>query len=139
MDVRPAQGHRRLTAVVLLGFGDHRWWPVFLGNNNGTFVALDAKTGKELWSFQTGAGVNAPATVFEGKDGKQRVAVVAGGNSLAGTTHGDNLWVFSLDGTVEQEPGLEGSAEAVAHAGEESADGAAESDSETKEESADEQ
>ncbi|NLE79246.1 MAG: PQQ-binding-like beta-propeller repeat protein, partial [Rhodococcus sp.] len=77
---------------------------VFVGKNDGHLVALDAKTGDELWSFQTGAGVNAPPTVFWA-DGEQKVAVVAGGNSLAGTTHGDNLWVFSLTGEVESLPG----------------------------------
>ena len=52
-----------------------------------------------LWSFQTGAGANDTAAVFE-QDGKQYVAFLAAGNSLVATAHGDSLWLFSLDGTL---------------------------------------
>ena len=79
---------------------------VFVGKNDGEFVALNAKTGEELWHFQTGAGANAPATVFE-SEGEEKIAIVAGGNALAGSTHGSNLWVFSLGGKVDRLPGLE--------------------------------
>lgn len=91
---------------------------VFVGKNDGEFVALDAKTGEELWSFQTGAGANAPATVFE-SEGEEKIAIVAGGNALAGSTHGANLWVFSLNGELESLPGLEKAGESITHAGEE--------------------
>ena len=50
-----------------------------------------------MWSFQTGAGANDAPTVFE-HDGKEYVAFYAGGNALAASPHGDNLWLFSLDG-----------------------------------------
>ena len=33
---------------------------VFNGEGNGMFRAFDATTGKKLWEFQCGAGVNAP-------------------------------------------------------------------------------
>lgn len=90
---------------------------VFVGKNDGRLVALNATDGRELWDFQTGAGANAPATVFE-VDGKQKVAIVAGGNALGGSPHGANLWVFSLDGEVLEVP-APGSGEAIEHAGEE--------------------
>jgi quinohemoprotein ethanol dehydrogenase len=93
---------------------------VFVGKNDGEFVGLNAKTGEELWHFQTGAGANAPATVFE-SEGEEKIAIVAGGNALAGTTHGSNLWVFSLNGEVEELPGLEKAGEAIKHAGDEGA------------------
>jgi quinohemoprotein ethanol dehydrogenase len=107
---------------------------VFVGKNDGNLVALNAETGKELWSFQTGAGANAAATVFE-VDGKQKVALVAGGNALAGTTHGANLWVFSLDGTKGPLSGLGGKGEAITHAGEDAdpADDAAKEEPKTTE------
>jgi quinohemoprotein ethanol dehydrogenase len=91
---------------------------VFVGKNDGEYVALNAKTGEELWHFQTGAGANAPGTVFE-SEGEEKIAVVAGGNALAGSTHGANLWVFSLNGEMESLPGLEKAGEAIKHAGEE--------------------
>jgi alcohol dehydrogenase (cytochrome c) len=72
---------------------------VFSGRNNGEFVAYNATTGEQLWSFQTGAGANASASVYE-SGGEEHVIELAGGNSLAGSPHGDNLWQFSLKGTL---------------------------------------
>ena len=46
-----------------------------------------------LWSFQTGAGANDTAAVFE-QDGKQYVAFLSAGNSLMASAHGDSLWLF---------------------------------------------
>jgi alcohol dehydrogenase (cytochrome c) len=94
---------------------------VFVGHNNGDFVAYNAENGEELWSFQTGAGANTTATVFE-DEGEEKVAIYAGGNSLAATSHGENFWVFSLNGTVEPAKGEEAEAEGTTHAGEESAE-----------------
>ena len=51
---------------------------VFVGHNDGRLIAYDARDGEQLWEFQTGAGANATATVFE-HDGKQYVMLVAAG------------------------------------------------------------
>jgi quinohemoprotein ethanol dehydrogenase len=72
---------------------------VFVGHNDGRLIAFDTRNGRQLWEFQTGAGANAPATVFEHK-GKQYVILVSAGSSLGGTTHGDSVWLFGLDGTL---------------------------------------
>jgi alcohol dehydrogenase (cytochrome c) len=72
---------------------------VFVGRNSGELQAYDAKSGDRLWSFQTGAGANNTSTIFQ-QDGKEYVAFLSGGNSLGATPHGDNLWLFGLDGTV---------------------------------------
>jgi alcohol dehydrogenase (cytochrome c) len=72
---------------------------VFVGRNSGELEAYDAEDGELLWSFQTGAGANNAPTFFE-RDGKQYMVFYAGGNSLAASPHGDNLWLFSLDGTM---------------------------------------
>ncbi|MBO1514552.1 PQQ-dependent dehydrogenase, methanol/ethanol family [Metabacillus bambusae] len=74
---------------------------VFVGHSDGRFIALDAKTGDQLWEFMTDAGVNAPPISYE-IDGKQYITVFAAGNSLAGSKHGDSVWTFSLDGTIEK-------------------------------------
>ncbi len=50
---------------------------VFYGQPDGKVAALDAKTLKELWSFNTGGGVNAPPMTFT-SDGKQYVAILVG-------------------------------------------------------------
>lgn len=92
---------------------------VFVGSNAGELQAFEATTGKPLWKFQTGAGANNVATIFRHK-GKQYVTFYAGGNALAGTAHGDNLWLFALDGTLaEVAPGQGG--HAILHAGERAA------------------
>lgn len=50
---------------------------VFTGHPDGKISAYDAKTLDELWSFETGAGVNAPPITFS-VDGKQYVAIAVG-------------------------------------------------------------
>ena len=75
---------------------------VFVGRNGGQLEAYNAENGEgPLWSFQTGAGANTTATVFE-QEGTQYLAFLAGGNALAATKHGDNLWLFSLEGTMDE-------------------------------------
>ena len=37
---------------------------VFTGEGNGKFAAYNSSNGKELWSFQAGAGVNAPPSSY---------------------------------------------------------------------------
>ena len=68
---------------------------VFSGEGNGEFAAYDAKNGEKLWHFQCGAGVNAPPISYA-LDGKQYVAVAAGGNALWGFRQGGAVIVFGL-------------------------------------------
>ena len=72
---------------------------VFVGRNDGRLTALDSSDGTKLWEFQTGAGMNAPATVFE-HEGRQYVVAYSAGNLFAGSTRGDSVWLFGLDGTL---------------------------------------
>jgi alcohol dehydrogenase (cytochrome c) len=76
---------------------------VFVGRNDGRLTALDSSTGEPLWEFQTGAGMNAPVSVFE-HDGKEYVAAYSAGNLFAGSAHGDSVWLFALDGTLGPAP-----------------------------------
>jgi len=71
---------------------------LFVGRNDGRLTALDSSNGQKLWEFQTGAGVNAPASVFE-HEGEQYVAVLSAGNTFVGTPRGDSVWLFGLSGT----------------------------------------
>ena len=68
---------------------------IFSGVGKGVFAALDSATGKRLWSQPCDAGVNAPPITYA-VDGKQFVAVAAGGNSLFGFKTGDSVVVFGL-------------------------------------------
>lgn len=81
---------------------------VFWGTPEGYLKAADAKTGKEVWKFQTGSGVVAPPVTWKGKDGQQYVAVVSGwggavplwGGDVASKVNyleqGGSVWVFKL-------------------------------------------
>ncbi len=80
---------------------------VFYGTPEGFLKAVDARTGKELWSFQTGSGVVAPPVTWE-QDGEQYIAVMSGwggavplwGGDVAKKVNylnqGGSLWVFKL-------------------------------------------
>jgi len=68
---------------------------VFNGEGNGLFRAFDAATGKKLWEFQCGAGVNAPAVSYTVR-GKQYIAVAAGGNTQLDFKRGNSVLVFAL-------------------------------------------
>ena len=81
---------------------------VFHGDIRGQFKALDAKTGKPLWQFQTGSGISAGPMTYE-LGGKQYVAVVSGRTfaipaffgpigekMVAASPEGGTLFVFEL-------------------------------------------
>jgi PQQ-dependent dehydrogenase (methanol/ethanol family) len=68
---------------------------VFAGEGNGWLKAYDAKSGKVLWQYQCGAGVNAPPTSYT-VNGKQYIAVAAGGNSQLDFKRGNSVFVFAL-------------------------------------------
>jgi alcohol dehydrogenase (cytochrome c) len=89
---------------------------IFIGRNDGRLQAYNATNGNLLWSFQTGAGANDAPTIFE-HDGHEMIAFLAAGNALAASPHGDSLWLFSLDGTLNQ-VASPGAGTGVEHAGE---------------------
>src|SRR6266498_666836 len=68
---------------------------VFNGEGNGWFKAFDARTGKELWKYNAGAGVNSPAVSYM-VNGKQYIAVAAGGNTQLDFKRGNSVIVFTL-------------------------------------------
>jgi alcohol dehydrogenase (cytochrome c) len=69
---------------------------VFTGEGNGRFKAYDSETGAILWSFQAGAGVNAPPSSYT-VDGKQYIVVAAGGNTQLNYKRGNNIIAFALN------------------------------------------
>ena len=68
---------------------------VFNGEGSGDFAAFDARSGAKLWRFNCGAGVNAPPISYA-IDGKQYVAVAAGGSQIWGFRQGGAVIVFGL-------------------------------------------
>jgi PQQ-dependent dehydrogenase (methanol/ethanol family) len=99
---------------------------VFYGTMDGWFKAVDSRTGKALWQFQTGSGVIGQPVTYRGPDGHQYVAVLSGIGGWPGavvvndldtrdkgaalgwgevmapikeqTSRGGMLFVFSVDG-----------------------------------------
>jgi PQQ-dependent dehydrogenase (methanol/ethanol family) len=76
---------------------------LFGGVSDGNLVAYDIKTGDVLWSFQTGAGADAPVISYE-VAGTQYLAILSGGNNFNLSQTGDNLWAFKIGGTVAPLP-----------------------------------
>ena len=80
---------------------------VFWGTPEGFLKAADAKTGKEVWSFNVGTGIVAPPITWE-QDGEQYIGVAAGwggavplwGGDVAKRVNmlnqGGSMWVFKL-------------------------------------------
>jgi PQQ-dependent dehydrogenase (methanol/ethanol family) len=69
---------------------------VFTGEGNGRFRAYDSRNGKMLWTFNAGAGVNAPPSSYS-VDGKQYVVVGAGGNVQINYKRGDAIIAFTVE------------------------------------------
>jgi len=80
---------------------------VFTGTPEGYLKAFDAKSGKELWKFQTGSGIVSSPITWE-TNGEQYIAVASGwggavplwGGDVAKRVNflnqGGSLWVFKL-------------------------------------------
>ncbi len=78
---------------------------VFTGMMTGEFQALDADTGKVLWSFQTPSGIIGHPVTWE-RNGKQYVTVMSGLGGVYSQRGGDpnlvnlptgvTLWTFAL-------------------------------------------
>ena len=81
---------------------------VFYGTADGWFRAVDARSGKVLWSHKLGSGVIGLPISYLGPDHRQYIAIYSGvgGNarvpvdkSVAGfPAQGGTLYVFSIDG-----------------------------------------
>jgi plastocyanin len=79
---------------------------LFIGQPDGNLLALDARNGRELWRFQTGAAISSSPIMYE-VDGQQYLAVYAGGTSIPygnSAPRGDFLWAFKIGGDVGPAP-----------------------------------
>src|SRR5207248_10587058 len=78
---------------------------VFTGALTSEFEACDADSGKKLWQFQTGSGIDGQPVTWQ-QDGVQYVAVTSGyggvyslfsgDERLAKVPPGGSLWVFAV-------------------------------------------
>ncbi len=81
---------------------------VFYGTADGWFRAVDARSGKVLWSQKLGSGVIGQPISYLGPDGRQYIAIYSGiggaatvraDKSMKGfPASGGTLYVFSIDG-----------------------------------------
>jgi PQQ-dependent dehydrogenase (methanol/ethanol family) len=89
---------------------------VFYGTTDGWFRAVDARSGKVLWSQKLSSGLMSQPMTYLGPDGRQYVAVFAGVGGVASQVMGQKngfpprggaLYVFSIDGaSPSSAPGL---------------------------------
>jgi alcohol dehydrogenase (cytochrome c) len=56
---------------------------VFAGDNEGNFMAFDARTGRNLWRYQTGTNIWGAAAMTFMLDGRQRVLIPSGTNLVS--------------------------------------------------------
>ena len=70
---------------------------VFIGStNDNRFRAFDSKTGKELWTEKLDYTATAVPMTYQGKNGKQYVAIVAAVGGTANAAKPKGLFVFAL-------------------------------------------
>ena len=71
---------------------------IFIGAAiDARFRAIDAKSGKELWVTKLVDAAKATPITYQGRNGKQYVAVLAGGGETRGPENpGGRLYVFAL-------------------------------------------
>jgi quinoprotein glucose dehydrogenase len=85
---RPSNGGPIVTASGVTFIG---------GTDDQRFRAFDSRSGKELWTTHLDYSAHATPITYQGKDGRQYVAVVAtGGSYLASPAGGDSLIAFAL-------------------------------------------
>src|SRR6266702_4402060 len=78
---------------------------LFTGKETGEFIAVDADTGKIVWQFQTGSGINAMPVTYT-HQGRQYVTVLSGIGGLYWNIarerlkdkvpQGGSVWTFAL-------------------------------------------
>ena len=70
---------------------------VFIGASiDGRFRAFNARNGQELWSEKLAAPAHSIPSTYMGKDGKQYVAVAAGGGGFLNSPTSDEVIAFAL-------------------------------------------
>ena len=70
---------------------------VFIGSTaDNRFRAFDSKTGKELWATKLDYTATAIPMTYQGKNGKQYVAIVATGGGYYDRVTGDSVISFAL-------------------------------------------
>jgi outer membrane protein assembly factor BamB len=95
--IRPSTGKivwQRRTSMLWSGALATAGGLLFVGDSDGWLRAYDASTGRMLWEFFCGAGVNAPPISFD-LNGEQLIAVVAAGSRYS-ELHGSALLVFGV-------------------------------------------
>jgi quinoprotein glucose dehydrogenase len=69
--------------------------------NDRHFRAFESKTGKVLWDVKMEAGAYATPITYQGKDGKQYVAIIAAGGGYYDRLPGDSVIAFALPSIEE--------------------------------------
>jgi len=73
----------RYTTPTMAGVMSTASGLVFAGDHEGNFMAFDARTGENLWHYQTGASIWGAAAMTHMLDGRQHVLIPSGGTLVA--------------------------------------------------------
>jgi quinoprotein glucose dehydrogenase len=92
-----AKGVRNTGTLNMGGSATTATGLVFIGaTNDRHFRAFDGKSGKVLWDTQLETGAYASPIIYQGRDGKEYVVVVATGGAYMDRLAGDSVLAFSL-------------------------------------------
>jgi alcohol dehydrogenase (cytochrome c) len=95
----PLYDHTHWSAILTTGGG-----LLFTGKETGEFIAVDIDSGRNVWMFQTGSGINAQPVTYT-HDGRQYVTILSGIGGLYWNTNradlknvpqGGSVWTFAL-------------------------------------------
>jgi alcohol dehydrogenase (cytochrome c) len=95
----PLYDHTHWSAILTTGGG-----LLFTGKETGEFIAVDIDSGRNVWMFQTGSGINAQPITYT-HDGRQYVTILSGIGGLYWNTNradlknvpqGGSVWTFAL-------------------------------------------
>jgi alcohol dehydrogenase (cytochrome c) len=96
----PLTDHAIWSANLVTGGG-----LLFTGKETGEFIALDIEDGKQVWTFQTGSGINAQPITYT-HNGRQYVTILSGIGGLwwnlareqlkDKVPQGGSVWTFAL-------------------------------------------
>ena len=91
------EGKRNTGAQSLAGPMATAGGLVFIGaTNDNRFRAFDSKTGTELWAEKLDYAATAVPMTYQGKNGRQYVAIVAAVGGTANASSGKGVFAFAL-------------------------------------------
>ena len=99
-------GDNRIYSPVCAPMGPEGTWSVFVGSENGNLYALDAATGKEIWSYTDREAVMGTPALSLNSDGQDRIFFGSkyGRVRCLDARTGKEIWRFATAHWVDSSP-----------------------------------